>query len=141
MKISNQQKGVSAIEFAILLPAVVVFFYVVVSYSINFAYLITLNSLAAEGARTGVSAYTTESQNRYDVDMVTQILADLVESSWIPSGRIRGCEGPLFTVQQTEGMNILSVCLSADLPLPALRPFTMEGPLQASAAVRLGSLP
>jgi len=142
MKVQNtkKQKGASAIEFAFMLPVAIAIIYIIISYSINFMYLMTMNSLAAEAARTGVSIYTNPSPDDEGIHDPEPMIQYLVSNSWIPTDRVRPCDQRWATVEQVSGVSMLTVCLTADTPIPPMRPFTMEGPLRASASVRLGSL-
>lgn len=152
MKSIRRENGVSAIEFALVLPVAITIFYVIVSYSLAFVYSINLQSLASEIARAGVSVYTIQVPGQLadqhkseclrgstNANVRMECLADgIIGTSLIPADRIQGCStgNSLYRFDD----EVIEVCLQADQPLPPFRPFTMEGPLRASASVRLGSL-
>lgn len=137
MKNYRYNRGVSAIEFALILPVMATAFYVLVSYSINFLYLISLNSMAAESARGAISIYSSTQVDRDS--QLRQSIDELVSNSLIKG--VRGCDGDeKFTVKEIDDVSWLNVCLGAESPLPPLWPFSFDGPLQASASVRINAV-
>lgn len=126
-----------------MFPVIILIFYTIISYSMVFLYLITLNSLVADSARSAVSIFTASGVEREAV--VTSRIQGIIDNSWFPSGAISGCysNGTQFNVDQSD---LLSVCLAADLPMAQLnilgfRIPAVPDPLTASAAVQLAPLP
>lgn len=136
-EVRSRQSGVSAIEFAILLPFMLVFLYGVLSYSVIFMYQLSLNAMAAESARAAVVAYSTNYNNREQE--VSERIDAVVGSAWIPQ-QIGGCGtgGQKFSSDS----GLLTVCLAVTLPirpmqLGGLRLPDVNNPLTAQASVSI----
>lgn len=138
----SRQRGISAIEFALVFPVMILVFYAVVSYSVVFLYLLTLNSLVAESARSAVGIFTSDAPER--AELVAARIQGVVDNSWMPSGTVTGCDSS-DTYFEIGESNLLSVCLSAPLPMPPLRFGGLRVPdvpenLTASASIQMAEM-
>jgi len=116
------QTGVSAIEFAVMLPFLLVFLYGVLSYTVISLYQLSLNAMAAESARAAMVVYSSDPQGVNGREQRTGGRIDaIVDSSWIPQN-IDGCAASGQRFGEEGGL--LTVCLAVSLPI---RPMQLGG--------------
>lgn len=133
----THQSGVSAIEFAILLPFMIVFLYGVLSYAVISMYQLSLNAMASDAARAAMIVY---SSGDSDPEQTARGRTEqFVTSSWLSNiTTVTGCAaGDWLNV---DGDGILTVCLGVDLPiqplaLGGLRLPDVTSPLTGEASV------
>lgn len=117
LKTRLHQRGVSAIEFAILLPFMIVFLYGVLSYAVTSMYQLSLNAMASDAARAAMIVY---SSGHSDPEQAARNRTEqFVTSSWLSNiTTVQGCAagGGLLSVDT----GILTVCLGVDLPIQPL---------------------
>ena len=117
------QHGASTIEFALVFPLFVLFFYGIVCFGVILLDKQTLSAIASEAARSSIAAANVNS-------IGGQIENAIAGHSWI-AGRISPCENADSKFSINEGR--LQICLQAEpIPLPTIDLFFITLPPPAN---------
>jgi Flp pilus assembly pilin Flp len=110
-KDKHDQRGATAIEFAILFPFFLLILYAIVCYALIMLDKQTLSTVAAQAARNAVAAAT-------EAKIGSQIDAAIAGHTWIAE-RVVACDGAGSKYTLSGGQ--LQICLQAEpVPLPTI---------------------
>ncbi len=83
LKLSRNQDGVAAMEFALIAPVLLLIVFATIEYGWYLTQSIVVNNAVAEGARAGVKARDWESSTHAAEDPVAFARSALIEALWI----------------------------------------------------------
>lgn len=134
-------KGASAIEFALILPTLLLLFYLVISYGMTFLYLISMNATTSDITRSSISIYTSFIENK-DTEAATRAAAS-VNQAWF--GNVATfCPDMGAYVELND--NLLTSCVAVDFPFLQIEVMDMTvpgvpDPLISRSDIQLTTIP
>jgi len=135
-------KGASAIEFALILPTLLLMFYMIVSYGMSFLYLISMNATTSDITRSSIAIYTSFIENK-DSEAATRAAAS-VNQSWF--GAMATFCPDMNAYIELDADNTLTSCVAVDFPFLQLNVMDMTvpgvpDPLISRSDIQLTTIP
>ena len=111
----HDQRGAAAVEFALILPLLVLLVFGIVQFSIYFNRMQGLHAAAREGARIGALPQSSQTEIR---DKVTSALAGVLPSSASPSITISPSSGNPCDLKPPGSKVTVTVSAPTDIDIP-----------------------
>ena len=121
---NKQQDGTSAIEFTLILPVLLLVFYLIVTYGMGFLFLMSMNATTADITRSAVSVYTSMVEDKQSV--AAGQAADIVAQTWFRNSA--GFCPDMSAYIELDGTTTLRSCIAIDLPFAKLNVLDVEIP-------------
>jgi len=139
---NKRNKGASAIEFALILPTLLLMFYMIVSYGMSFLYLISMNATTSDITRSSIAIYTSFIENK-DSEAATRAAAS-VNQSWF--GAMATFCPDMNAYIELDDDNTLTSCVAVDFPFLQLNVLDMTvpgvpDPLISRSDIKLTTIP
>ncbi|MCT8470191.1 TadE/TadG family type IV pilus assembly protein [Chromohalobacter canadensis] len=126
----SRQKGVAAIEFAIIFPVFFLVLYALIGYAFVFLIQSGLQNLASETARqvATISTIQVEEDNDEREALLESRVTSLLEDSWLSRFDVGLLESGQCPSAPSPTSTRVVVCMGAVYPLPTLNLFGLRVP-------------
>lgn len=136
-----RQKGALAIEFALILPTLLLVFYIIITYGVSFLYLISMNAMTSDLTRSSIAVYTSFMEDK-DGEANARASA-AVNNAWFAASASTCPDMENYIVVADD---TLTSCVSVDFPFTQIRvlDLTIPGvpdPLISRSEIQLTTIP
>lgn len=138
----KHSKGASAIEFALILPTLLLLFYLIVSYGMTFLYLISMNATTSDITRSSIAVYTSFIEDK-ETEASTRAAA-AVNQAWFGSSASFCPDMSAYIGLDDD--NTLTSCVAVDFPFLQIEVMGMTvpgvpDPLMSRSDIQLTTIP
>ena len=130
------ERGIAALEFVFLAPALLMLVFGIIVYSIYFSTVLGVRQAATEGARAALAGLSPTERSTLATDRAKEVLADY--------GRLTGVSSAATVTAVADGNNAFNVTVSYDMSSSPITRYTgfvplPSGPITSTVSVTNGS--